>query len=70
MGARAGGKVWPYHPSRRMGKEQEILLQTGIPLSHQVELLPQEGKTLKLESRKKLVVRRGLVASFGFKLLF
>lgn len=52
MGARAGGKVWPYRPSRRMGKEQEILLQTCIPLSHQVELLPQEGKTLKLESRK------------------
>lgn len=60
MGARAGGKVWLYGPSRRMEKEQEILLQTSISLSHRVELLPQEGKTLKLESRKNSLLGEGL----------
>lgn len=53
MGSRAGGEVRSYDPSRRMGKVQEILLQSRIPLSHQVELLPQKGKALNLESRKK-----------------
>lgn len=49
MGARAGGEVSSYHPSGRKGEEQEILLQTSIPLCGTA---PSEGKALNLESRK------------------